>query len=93
MGFQIVQQLANHGAKVYMASRSKSAALKAIDLIESQNPELKGKERIIHLSLDLASLKNTKNAAQQYLQSESRLDILSELLVHFKKTHTPLMVI
>lgn len=80
MGFQIVQQLANHGAKVYMASRSKSAAQKAIDLIESQNPELKGAERVVHLQLDLASLKDTKNAALQYLQSESRLDILSKSL-------------
>jgi len=76
MGFQIVQQLANHGAKVYMAARSESAAKEAISRIESENPELSGKGNVVFLHLDLSTIGGAKTAAEKFLQLESRADIL-----------------
>ncbi|KAJ7436787.1 NAD(P)-binding protein [Mycena galericulata] len=76
MGFQIVQQLANHGAKVYMASRSESAAKTAISRIENENPELSGKGNVVFLHLDLSTIAGAQTAAKEFLQMESRVDIL-----------------
>ncbi|KAJ7227377.1 NAD(P)-binding protein [Mycena pura] len=76
MGFHIVQQLANHGAKVYMASRSESAAAAAISQIEAENPELDGKGSVVFLHLDLSTVAGAQNAAERFLQLESKADIL-----------------
>lgn len=79
MGFHIVQQLAIHGAKVYMAARSESSAKEAIARIESQNPELRGENKVVFLQLDLSSLKASRSAAERFLESETKLHILGAL--------------
>ncbi|KAJ6542827.1 NAD-P-binding protein [Mycena capillaripes] len=76
MGFHLTQQLANHGAKVYLAARSQDSASQAISRIESENPKLQGQDRIVFLQLDLGSLKGAQQAAERYLALESRVDIL-----------------
>ena len=50
-----------HDAKVYMASRSKERAQKAIDELRVET----GKEAIF-LELDLASLKSVKKSAEMF---------------------------
>ncbi|KZT28725.1 NAD(P)-binding protein [Neolentinus lepideus HHB14362 ss-1] len=74
MGFQLMQQLAIHGAKVYMAARSEGAAKEAIARIESEMPEHGGK--VLFLHLDLGTIKGADAAARRFLETESRLDIL-----------------
>ncbi|KAJ7662896.1 NAD(P)-binding protein [Mycena rosella] len=76
MGFHLTQQLANHGAKVYLAARSEDSAQTAISRIESENPTLQGQNRIVFLQLDLGTLDGARRAAEQYLTRESRVDIL-----------------
>lgn len=83
MGFQIVQQLANHGAKVYLAARSESASKTAISRIESENPELSGKGSVVFLRLDLSTIAGAQSAAEKFLQLESRADILGKLFLSF----------
>lgn len=76
MGFHISQQLANHGAKVYIAARSENSAMEAIRRIESENSATKNS--VFYLNLDLSTLKGAQEAGKIFSQSESRLDILSE---------------
>jgi len=76
MGFQIVQQLANHGAKVYLAARSESGAKTAISQIETENPKLKGQGNVVFLHLDLSTIAGAQRAAERFLQLESKADIL-----------------
>ncbi|KAJ8483088.1 hypothetical protein ONZ45_g14721 [Pleurotus djamor] len=76
MGFQLAQQLAIYGAKVYLAARSEAAVNQAIERIEVANPSLQGKNMLIYLHLDLSTLKGTKESAERFLQLESKLDIL-----------------
>ncbi|KAJ6562841.1 NAD(P)-binding protein [Mycena vulgaris] len=76
MGFHLTQQLANHGAKVYLAARSEDSAREAISRIEAENPEIQGQNRIVFLHLDLGTLKAAQRAAEKYLTLESRVDIL-----------------
>ena len=76
MGFHITQQLANHGAKVYLAARSESSAAAAIDRIETENSKLKAQNRIVFIRLNLSVLKEAKSAAEEFLKRESRLDLL-----------------
>lgn len=80
MGFHISQQLVNHGAKVYIATRSESSVKDAISKIESQEPELKGKNQLVFLHLDLSTIRGARDAADNYLKLESRIDILSEFI-------------
>lgn len=87
MGFHIVQQLASHGAKVYMAARSEAAAREAIQRIGAEKPELQGKDRVVYLKLDLSTLKSAQDSANEYLQLERRLDIIGrfspfQIVVH-----------
>ncbi|KAJ6490231.1 NAD(P)-binding protein [Mycena vitilis] len=76
MGVQITQQLANHGAKVYLAARSQDSANNAISAIETANPKLQGQNQVVFLKLDLGTLKGAKQAAEEFLALESRVDIL-----------------
>jgi len=77
LGKEAVRQLALHGAKVYMASRTETRAVAAIEELEREHPELQGKSRIVFLQLDLASLESCQRAAKEVLENEERLDILS----------------
>ncbi|KAL0954793.1 hypothetical protein HGRIS_003741 [Hohenbuehelia grisea] len=76
MGFHVVQQLVNHGAKVYMAARSEVSALEAIAKIEAAKPEIKSKNQINYLHLDLGTLKSAQASATEFLGLETELDIL-----------------
>lgn len=77
MGLHITEQLAIHGAKVYLACRSEASAQEAIALIESQNTKLRGANKIVFLHLDLSTIQAAHNAAKTYLESETKLHILS----------------
>ncbi|KAL4258265.1 hypothetical protein AB1N83_010153 [Pleurotus pulmonarius] len=76
MSYHIVQQLASHGAKVYMAARSEASAREAIQRMEAEKPELQGKDRVVYLKLDLSTLKSAQDSANEYLQLEQRVDII-----------------
>ena len=78
MGKELVRQLAKHGAKVYMASRTESRAKAAIEELLKDHPEIKEKAGIEFLKLDLTDLKSCQEAARAFLAKEKRLDILSE---------------
>lgn len=78
LGKELVRQLAKHGAKVYMASRTESRARAAIDELTKEHPEIKEKAGIEYLKLDLTDLKSCQDAAKTFLSKEKRLDILSE---------------
>ncbi|KAJ7133158.1 NAD(P)-binding protein [Mycena epipterygia] len=86
MGFQIAQQLANHGARVYIAARSESAATGAISRIEKENPALSGKGNLRFLHLDLSTIAGAQTAGKKFLELESRADILGELSHPYTKT-------
>ncbi|KAA1474635.1 NAD-P-binding protein [Dentipellis sp. KUC8613] len=76
IGVKTVEQLARHGAKVYLACRSEARALAAIGDIERTSPALKGQQRLIWLPLDLSSMHSAKKAAEEFISKEIRLDIL-----------------
>ncbi|KAF7359227.1 hypothetical protein MSAN_01264800 [Mycena sanguinolenta] len=72
LGYTTVLELARHGAKVYMASRTQSTADAAIAAIKSDVPFA----QIEFLAFDLTSLSAARAAAKQLLEKEERLDIL-----------------
>lgn len=92
MGFHITQQLYNHGAKVYIAARDERAVGDVIRLIEGQQQELevKGehtttitKGKLVFLHLDLSTIQGARDAADKFLEVESRIDILSASFLFF----------
>ncbi|TDL15958.1 short chain dehydrogenase [Rickenella mellea] len=76
LGRELVKQLALHNAKVYMASRTESRALAAIDDLNKENPDLSKKAGVFFLQLDLSNITSCQTAARNFLEKESRLDIL-----------------
>ncbi|KZO90125.1 NAD-P-binding protein [Calocera viscosa TUFC12733] len=76
LGYQTVLQLANHGAKVYLTTRSEAKARDTIARLEEANPALKGSGRLQSLLLDLSLVTKAKAAAEEFLRREERLDIL-----------------
>jgi NAD(P)-dependent dehydrogenase (short-subunit alcohol dehydrogenase family) len=79
LGKELVRQLAKHGARVYMASRTESRATAAIDELTKEEPEIAKKGgSIVFLKLDLTDLANCQAAAKEFLSKEKRLDILSK---------------
>jgi len=80
IGLHIAEQLAIHGAKVYLACRSEAKALEAIGDIEKRNPTLKASGRLVWQSLDLSSICASKRAAEEIASKEQHLHILSENL-------------
>jgi NAD(P)-dependent dehydrogenase (short-subunit alcohol dehydrogenase family) len=75
IGYATTVELARHGAKVYLASRSKAKALAAIELIHTENPGIRA-ENLIWLPLDLMDLDSVVKAADTFMQQEDKLDIL-----------------
>lgn len=71
-GLATTRDLALAGAKVYIASRTPSKVHAAIAELVAAHPSLQG--RLEFLQLDLASLKGTKEAAEEFLRRETRLD-------------------
>ncbi|TQS33788.1 hypothetical protein Golomagni_05855 [Golovinomyces magnicellulatus] len=74
VGKELAQILYLKNAKVYVAARSEAKGLQAIEDIKSQVPTSSG--QLVFLSLDLADLTSVKNAAQEFISQESRLDVL-----------------
>jgi NAD(P)-dependent dehydrogenase (short-subunit alcohol dehydrogenase family) len=75
MGFAIVEQLALHGAKVYMAARNESKAKRAIQQYEtSHGTDTKGS--IIWFPINLSSIKDIHRAIGELLLREQKLHIL-----------------
>ncbi|RFU24675.1 hypothetical protein B7463_g11664, partial [Scytalidium lignicola] len=74
IGFQTALQLALHGARVYIASRSQDRVNEAI---KQMNQLAKGAKPDLHyLQIDLLDLKAVASAAQKFMSLESRLDVL-----------------
>ncbi|KAI1172251.1 hypothetical protein F4777DRAFT_562315 [Nemania sp. FL0916] len=77
IGFELCKMLINTGATIYMASRSKEKAEAAIKKIsDAIPPNAEGMGQIKFLHLDLADLTIVQDAARNFAQQESRLDIL-----------------
>jgi len=72
IGKETVLDLASRGATVYMACRDMEKCEKArLEIIETT-----GNSRVYSRKLDLASLESIRNFAKEFLEEESRLDIL-----------------
>ncbi|EXF82371.1 hypothetical protein CFIO01_01831 [Colletotrichum fioriniae PJ7] len=76
IGFELVKILYATGAKIYMASRSKERAEKAIETITTAAPAPETPGTIVFLPFDLDDLESVKAAATTFAQRESKLHIL-----------------
>lgn len=77
IGKAIVLELALHNIdKVYMAARTESRALAAIEELKNQHEELRARDNIKFMKLDLTDLKGCAEAAREFLGRKERLDIL-----------------
>ncbi|KAK2060122.1 NAD(P)-binding protein [Colletotrichum caudatum] len=76
VGFELVRLLYTTGATIYMASRSKERAEKAIEAIANAAPTLKNPGVVKFLHLDLDDLDVVKSAAASFARQESKLDVL-----------------
>lgn len=73
IGYESTLQLAQHGARVYIAGRSPDRVKKAIEQMKASSVQ----PLDLHmLEMDLQSLKSVKEAAGVFMRQESRLDIL-----------------
>jgi len=75
IGYITAEQLARHGAKVYLAARSEAKVHAAIERIYTNNKKLEA-GKLIFLPLDLADLDSVARAAEIFINQEDRLDIL-----------------
>lgn len=78
IGYATAEELARHGAKVYMAARSEAKVHAAIEKIHANNKRVEA-GKLIFLPLDLADLDSVAEAVEIFLQHEDRLDVLSTL--------------
>ncbi|OHF03623.1 hypothetical protein CORC01_00942 [Colletotrichum orchidophilum] len=76
IGFELVNILFATGAKIYMASRSKERADKAIETITTATPAPKNPGTIVFLPFDLNDLESVKSAAASFAQQEPKLHVL-----------------
>ncbi|PQE03635.1 short-chain dehydrogenase protein [Rutstroemia sp. NJR-2017a BBW] len=76
VGYALVNFLYSTGATIYMASRSKEKAEKAIAEIEAATPVPKLPGNIKFLKLDLNDLLSVKAAAAEFSKQESKVDVL-----------------
>ncbi|KAH8674172.1 short-chain dehydrogenase [Xylariales sp. PMI_506] len=74
LGKELAQILYQKNATVYIAARSETKALAAINDMKDSCPTSTG--RLEYLHLDLSDLSTIKETANQFLQKESRLDVL-----------------
>ena len=75
IGLVAIQQLARHGAKVYMGARNEEKAQAAIEKLHAEGLG-PGNGTPIYHKLDLANPKDAKESAEEFLKREERLDIL-----------------
>ncbi|KAF9116803.1 hypothetical protein BGX27_010420 [Mortierella sp. AM989] len=78
LGFQTAQELARHGARVFLACRDKVKALHAIERIEQELSETAPHlyPKLDFLFLDLADLRSVARSAKEFLDKGLKLDIL-----------------
>ena len=76
IGAEIVEQLAAHGAKVYLGARSKERAEAAIERIEQAHPDVREKSLLIWLPMDLLEPVDIVKSAQEFMRREEKLDML-----------------
>ncbi|KAJ3729617.1 hypothetical protein C8R42DRAFT_715896 [Lentinula raphanica] len=74
-GLATVKHLAQAGATVYMAARSESKALAAIDKLNEEGLQ-PGNGQVKYLKLDLSDPREAKKAANAFMEKEKRLDVL-----------------
>lgn len=74
IGYHTVKFLARKGAKVYLGARNKSKAMAAICQLEEEGI---GPGEVVWLPINLSDPQWAKKAAEEFLEKESRLDILS----------------
>ena len=72
LGFETAKSLANHGADVTIACRSKPNGDEAVALIKSENPTAK----VSFLQLDLASFSSVRDFTSAYKASGKPLNFL-----------------
>lgn len=75
VGHELVKILYQKNAKVYVAGRSKDKADKSIATIRNEVPNSKGE--LVFLLLDLNDLSKIEKSAQDFLDKEERLDVLT----------------
>ncbi|KAF4955472.1 hypothetical protein FSARC_11839 [Fusarium sarcochroum] len=76
IGYELVKLLYGTGATIYITSRSKDRAEKAIKELTTATPPPTNPGIIKFLHLDLGDLESVKLAAETFAQQEDRLDIL-----------------
>lgn len=74
IGYETARALALNGCHVYLACRSETSALEAIDRIRVENNH--AAERCAFVQLDLASLRSVRNCATQLQSLIQHVDIL-----------------
>ncbi|KAF2093886.1 NAD(P)-binding protein [Rhizodiscina lignyota] len=74
VGKQLAKLLYGLNATIYLASRTESRAITAIDEIRAAHPSSRG--ALHFLEIDLEDFASVARAAKQFLQREERLDIL-----------------
>lgn len=76
MGYTIAEQLAIHGAKVWMGARSEEKAKQAIEKFNTEHKNEIKKGEILWLQLDLTSPTDVMTSAKSFISQADRLDIL-----------------
>lgn len=74
MGYELAKILYSKGGNIYVAARSPDKVNRAIKSIQDGTPESRG--QLHPLILDLSDFPSIKKAANQFLERESRLDVL-----------------
>ncbi|KAF3763077.1 NAD(P)-binding protein [Cryphonectria parasitica EP155] len=74
VGYEVARILYSKNAKVYMAARSKPKAERAIKTIQEAHPSSEGE--LVFLHLDLSDLRIVRQAAQTFLEKETKLHVL-----------------
>ena len=72
IGYHTAHQMALKGAKVYIGARNQA---KAIEEMKRESPGIAA-DQFHPFAADLGDLRAVKDAAQKFMESESRLDIL-----------------
>ncbi|CAK5276294.1 unnamed protein product [Mycena citricolor] len=72
IGYETTKALLAHGAKVYIAGRSRKGAEDAMRQFRAELPDA----QVAFIQLDLADLPTIRSGAEEFLRLETRLDVL-----------------
>ncbi|KII91198.1 hypothetical protein PLICRDRAFT_696304 [Plicaturopsis crispa FD-325 SS-3] len=75
IGYATVKHLARRGAKVYLGARNESRALAAIKKLQAEGLGKEGGE-VVWARVDLGDPRDAKKCAEEFMQKETRLDVL-----------------